>query len=576
MVQLQRGRAAADPAVRKQELEAAEKTFLSVRGAAGQSENYKLTLGQVYYWLGKPAEGRKLIDELLVGKPSAEAALSAATVLREVGAVEDARKIAEDAYDREVDAVKKHNIASLRAVMFKDLDDEIAWLSRSDTDSLQIKASLASCSGQKEQREGRAEEAIAQFQKAIAVYDTMPENAASLNNSSLVIFALYGLTGDAATFTKAADRLDRAVAMKPSDSILLINSATLVMNAVARDAVGSEIDTRALGESAGWGMLAFLYKDAPSYERVYGRVRKHAGLSKSRAFSEKLILLSPKSPGGYALLETILLAQKDDAGLPRLLEQIRAADFQDGEAKQIYLDYLAGKDDAKTKADYESSLALAKKTFEAVRGRKDATFAYAASGYIERVLAGHGLDRPIDADALVKLAEEALAASPSAGSRNTYEDALLYRVHRNLSDNFPAYAAQAKATKRSFGPKLAKLYLGQTGAIADAVWANADMKRWIESLGEDVRSMSEQSGPISAFALRATQPELAKKAEDAFAANRSRLAAHEITLAMYPWSVDEAISSYFAALLTGKKTDAAAAFKDVAAAGVPVPKFEGH
>src|SRR5262249_49735124 len=50
IVMLRRAQSLIDPA-RHDELEKAEKTFLAVRGAAGQSDQYRLSLGQVYYWL---------------------------------------------------------------------------------------------------------------------------------------------------------------------------------------------------------------------------------------------------------------------------------------------------------------------------------------------------------------------------------------------------------------------------------------------------------------------------------------------------------------------------------------------
>src|ERR1051325_3357402 len=53
IVQLNRAQSLQDPSARKAELEAAEKTFLAIQGFAGETDEYRMFLGQVYYWLGK-------------------------------------------------------------------------------------------------------------------------------------------------------------------------------------------------------------------------------------------------------------------------------------------------------------------------------------------------------------------------------------------------------------------------------------------------------------------------------------------------------------------------------------------
>ena len=71
VVQLQPRAALTDPVARRAELEAAEKTFLSIQKFAAQNDEYRLSLGQVYYWLGRSSEGKKLFDELLADREKA-------------------------------------------------------------------------------------------------------------------------------------------------------------------------------------------------------------------------------------------------------------------------------------------------------------------------------------------------------------------------------------------------------------------------------------------------------------------------------------------------------------------------
>ena len=108
----------ADQAARKAELEKAEKTFLAVGNAAGESDEYQLNLGKVYYWLGKQDEGRKLFDAILARNAKNFAIrIALAQILREVGAEGESRKLAEKIYEGESDAENKSSAASLRSLM---------------------------------------------------------------------------------------------------------------------------------------------------------------------------------------------------------------------------------------------------------------------------------------------------------------------------------------------------------------------------------------------------------------------------------------------------------------------------
>jgi hypothetical protein len=134
LVLLRRGQVLNDPEARQRELEKAEKTFLAIRTTAGKTDEFRLSLGQVYYWLGKHADGRKLFDALLADKGRDSKTLGAvAQVLREVGAVSEARTLVEEAYDKETDPRQKAGMARSRAAMRRDLDDRIRWLERSFT-----------------------------------------------------------------------------------------------------------------------------------------------------------------------------------------------------------------------------------------------------------------------------------------------------------------------------------------------------------------------------------------------------------------------------------------------------------
>src|SRR6185436_15425247 len=109
--------------------------FLAIKGLAGGTDEYRLFLGQVYYWLGKSKEGKELFDQLLESKQRSYSALMAlGRTLRDVGDMDGARNLVEEAYTAGKDNHEKYDAASMRAHVPKSLDDEIAWIKKSDPD----------------------------------------------------------------------------------------------------------------------------------------------------------------------------------------------------------------------------------------------------------------------------------------------------------------------------------------------------------------------------------------------------------------------------------------------------------
>ena len=90
----------ADTNERQQHLAAAESLFLSVKGYAGDTDDYQLYLGQVYYWLGKVNDGDELFNALINKYERSPYVLaSVSDVLRDLGATERAVGYIDEAYE---------------------------------------------------------------------------------------------------------------------------------------------------------------------------------------------------------------------------------------------------------------------------------------------------------------------------------------------------------------------------------------------------------------------------------------------------------------------------------------------
>jgi tetratricopeptide (TPR) repeat protein len=571
LVQVQRAQGMPEPG-RTDELKAAEQTFLSVRGFAGEDPLYRITLGQVYHWLGRPADGKKLFDEFLASRNhSAEAVVQVAGALREVGDHSGARKLAEDAYARQTDATAKQQVAVFRALVPIDLDDKILWLSRSSPDDSFVQAALATARGYKAEQDGKDDQAADQFRRAIDVYGRMPETSSTLNNSALSYLALYQVTLDRAELTRGMDRLDRAIALDPSNSITLSNGMTALLTSTLRDVVGTEVDLKAIKGGASWDLLPYLYRTPAERAALHDRFAAHPGTVKARGYAEKLMTLAPKREESYATLAGIAAQARDLAALKAVLARVERTELDLADQEQKQKDYLSGAADAKKLDEQKKRAARAEAALAAARPLKGRTFAVAVGRYVSARQAGWIYGEPADADELVKLAEEAHAAAPSAGSESTLESALLFRAHLALIKESPEYAKAAERTRRSVGNWLVYHVLSSDGPLRAKAAANPDVKRLAEVQVEDFRRDPDGSGPGTWVLLRAVLPAEADAVAKKHKADERERVNQQISRKLHPDSATGALTESWMLMLEGKDAEAKKVLAAVAAKGIPMP-----
>jgi tetratricopeptide (TPR) repeat protein len=573
MVKLHRAQKLADPEARRKELESAEKTFLSIRSLAGEQDDYRINLGQVYYWLGKHAEGRKLFDELLKKRDRAFATLfTVSRILREVGAVSEARSLIEEAYKKATEANQKQGAALLRAIMHIDLDDRITWLGRANPDNLDAKALLSSARGHKAQEEGKDDEAIKHFRAAIATYGKMPENSATLNNCANVHFALYQVTFDRAEFTRGADKLDRALALLPGDSILLSNAVGVLLDNATHDVIGGAIDFKVLKRVAGLHLLPYLYRDQAGRQKYNERLGKHPGMIKARGYLEKLLVLAPKQASAYVELAELFALNRDLEGLRGLQERLGRVELDLVQQKREALDAYAGKKDEKSRQEFKVALSKQQKVLEAARKVGGVTLAVAASTLSATKMSTVSVGLEVDPDEVVKLAEEAHTASPSSGTQSGLVASLIFRAHRTLIKTEPAYAEMARKTQRSLGSDLVRYVLVRKGELGDKAMANPDVKRAIQLQLDTGKRFPQDRGPRSWALLQRANPEEAARIVQVVQKDAVSQTARAINRILSPWSATVALEAHWALLLAGKEALALEVLKQSAAQGIPLPE----
>lgn len=572
MVRLQRAQAVADPSARKRELEAAEKVFLSVRGVAAESDQFRLNLGQVYYWLGRPAEGKKQFDDLLAARNrSAEVVMMVSSVLREVGAIAEARKLVEDAYTQETDPGKKYQIARARSLLHIDTDDEILWLGRSNPDEPSVQAALAFAQGSKAAERGDDESAIRDYRRTVELNEKMPDNPSTLNNAALAHFSLAQLTQDQAEFARGLDKLDKAIALLPSDSILLHNAASLVLDNALRDVASSSVDFRVLKATSGWEVIPFLYSTASERKTVVDRLAGHPGLIKARGYCDRLMTLAPKRPDTYESLTVIHNQLRNVEGLAAVLSRLQSAELDLTDSTRRTKEWLSGAEDAKRVEDYRKALVRAEAILKVARQKPDRTFTVAVARVIQLKSMGWMLKEPVDTTALVKLAEEAHSAKPTDGTRTALITALLLRGNETMSRQDARYRSLAEKTKRSFGPVLLLHTLTPGDSLGKVVAENPDVRRLSELTREDYRLEPEAVTPRMWAVLTASSPDETKGLAAQVAANeRSRLR-RQIERVLNPLAANSTLEEFWALKSAGRDKDADQVMSELAARGVPVP-----
>jgi hypothetical protein len=570
LVQLQAASQSPDPAARKSGFQAAEKTFLSIKTFAGESETYKLYLGQVYHWLNRPKEGDQLFEELLAKRVPATM-IAVAKTLREVGALGRARALVEAAYDLETDGGKKQNIANFRAIMSIDLDDQLKWLNQSNHDLADVRANLATLRAQKAQIAGNEAEAATQYRQALTEYASMPESTATLNNSALVHFSLARITNDAKEFARGMDKLDRAIQQKPTDSILFNNSVHVLVEGALRATCQPTIDTSKLARNDLWDCLTFLAPSEIAYRAKLDQLAQHPGCVRAMGYAQKLVLLAPQNPSSYHTLAELVRCQADLAGQRDLLSRLQAVKLDQTEAMRQQKDFLAGTEDAKLLEPAQTHAKQAEAAVTACRKANPTTFAVAIGQHCSAQIALFTLGQSVDSAALLKLAEEAHQAAPSLGTRRTIEQVLQLRVHERFSKQNAEYGKLVQKTKRALNLMLAYELLARSGPLTQALLADADVIRLRKMALEDFQAEPQRAPlgdwPLLRWESAAVQQQVVKALQSDESA-RIRRATDAL---LSPPSATQVLRQVWLLRATGQSAEAEKLLRKAASDGLPMP-----
>jgi tetratricopeptide (TPR) repeat protein len=573
-LQLLRAHRLDDPAARKAELERAEETLMSVQRVARGDSQHQLDLGEVKYCLGKQEEGRKLFDQVLAAEGRKfEVITDVAFRYRDLGASSDARALYEEAYNQQgIDQKKRQYVAYMRSITSKDLDDRITWLEKTDLNEPQTKATLADARGQKAIRDGKEDEAAKFFREAVDIYAAQKESSSVLNNGAISCQSLFEVTGDLSVLDRAMHMMEKAVSLKPRDSILLGNAGSSVKGAAIRGLVGDKIDLKKLRREGGLDLLPFLYSDAAGENDWVGRVKASPGIIKARAYLDRALLLAPKNVSLYSMLEDLDGYLKDDAALSRLVRRAREATPDISELVAKTKDAWVGKDEDKRRKETAAALARNQRVVEETRAGGGTTFAVAVASLVTLTVSEESLGVEADLDAVVKLAEEAHKLAPSAGSATALETALLARANRTLARGEPEYASMMRRVRRTLGSTyLIPVALWREGKPREAALANVDVKRAIELIRAGLEKFPDEGSAWTWVMLRAGHPQEATRVADFLKKDATRSSRRSLDELLGPMNTGRALLDCWTLESAGKTKEAVELLKRCKADGVPLP-----
>jgi tetratricopeptide (TPR) repeat protein len=574
IVQLGRAQELQDPAERKKELEAAEKTFLAIRGFAGESDEYRLFLGQVYYWLGRAPEGKQLFDELLANRKRAYPILmSLANTLRNVGETSEARKLAEEAYQKAKDDPQRYAAVMFRALAFKDNEDRIAWLAKGNPDDTHTQIELNYARSIQALEKGDKENAARLARATIAGYQKQVRNAATLNNEALAYALLYNATGNPDDQKQYMRLQEDAVSLSPSDSILLINVTHSLIGQAVNDLLRDHLHPTVLGEGLDLDDLSYLYLNEQQQQQVLQLLRENENFRKGLAYLDKAMTLSPKNVGLYSLALSIQGNFRDAPELQKIVQRVHTTPLDLDAIRSATMERYTGAKDKEALQRYEGKMRklqdyLKDPSILAVGETAD----YLNTALLENRQNARVYGVTVNSDELLQRATATYQRHQTYATRSGLLSALFFHANEEITKGSPEFAALAKHTRKSLSPAiLLTAVLEQGGPLAEAALKNPSLQ---QALALNKESLASNPSRVSAFdwaMYRHADPATAAKLAEQIKSNQAVHLMDELSYEINPVSGGVVLAHYWLLKLDGKEKAAQEVYQTALRDRVPLP-----
>ena len=574
ILQLSRAQNLSDPADRQSELEAAEKTFLSIRGIAGETDEYRLFLGQVYYWLGKHKEGKQLFDDLLqANERSFLILMSLARTLRDIGETKTVRNLAEEAYNMAENDDQRYEAATFLYLVAPEIKDKIAWLKKSDPKNQFLQNELNYTLGQQAMNDGNDSAAMNYFRRSIEGYGKIPENASVLNNCSLVYSALYEITGDKQDFQRSVQMLEKSLTLNPSDSIILMNTMNGLINSAILDIIGEDIDLKNLKKGISISLISYLYANADERQALVSKLAKNPKLIKALSYLDKTMILAPKNLDSYSTGLSVYSILQDEKNLNDIYQKFSKAEIDLSEVQSKTLEYYSGTKDKEYQKLAKTYLSRYEKQLNSDAIAKGSlTYAILLDSLIGTKMSNFRYGAEIEGDDLIELAESSLQLHRNSATMSTLVSCLFFKGAQDLAKQNPDFKVQFDNTRRSLDAEMVVAYiLEQNGPLSNVIKENKEIKRALELQLEFSRSFPKTRS-ISDWALFKTiNSAEAKDISDAIMKHKVGKISSQLKNELNALSAATTLNKYWHLKMAGDVTQANEVFQTAVNAGIPLP-----
>lgn len=509
---------------RTQSLKAAEHTLLAVGGLMGDNNQYRLFLGQVKYWLGREEEGRDLFKKVLEdSQRDSKVLLEVADSAREVGDTVWARSLSEEAYERATLKETAYEAAFMCYVLASDLEARIQWLDKADPNATHVAISRNEAKASLAVRDGDTAKARGFYQEAIKGYEGQVESAAGLNNAALIWSHLFELSGDLNELQKGVALMEKAVALEPSDPILLNNTADQLVHLGVAQLIEKECDLKRFADRLNILRLDFLITKDRSVKSVRAAVAQNASFQKAVTFWERALILSPKNYEPYDDLDDYYYFMNDGKNLSRIQQAMARVrlntesprKFQAMAENRSWPDFMLSRQQEQV-AKLEGDLASGE-----LKGKLTRSMVAALLNRTQK--RSRFLGQAVSAEAVLRSAQRAHDLRPSLATARKLIDSHYFAAHWRLVDTVPEYAALVAETKHTVDHAwlIGSLAAGKHPLTAK-ILADTDVKRAAELEWALFQNWPDRTNVIAWAVLQGLDPNKA----DALAKVLRQSAAH--------------------------------------------------
>ena len=558
ILQLRTAEGMTSPEERNAELKRAENTFLSIKNIVGDTDDYKIYLGRVYFWLGKQDEGQALFDEVMAAnKRAPQTLLTIASTLRNLGNVGKAEALTQEAYDNAKDDETRYYAASLMHLFSNKIEDKIKWLERSDPQSPYVQAALNDNKGHLASQKGNSKQAANYYRKAIASSEKLPEDASNDNNTALMYFSLNRVSGDKAAYKKGVELMKRAADLRPDDGILMSNAASILLNSVVADSVDDSIDFQVMQTAPSLENVSYYYEDITGKKAIRKKILQNKDLETAIKYFERSILLSPNSLQNYMDLYSLYYFLDNKVALADLTDKLEKNHVDITASHKTYLDYISGQN----KKDVMDSLNDAEKFYGKLLQRKDIN--KATRGVMRAQLAETHLSKATTSEDLavskkhamtaLKLAQNAVKDQPSSYTRSNLIDAHMALASIAAAEQFPTYKAWYMQSKRKLDDSnLIILAINKGGKIGDWLGENPNVKKAL-----DLKMLSRKNFPDNPTAkdwafIKSSHNDIAAKMAEQIKTSDLPINMQRFSKIAFPMNANGVVHGYWLNQILGK------------------------